>query len=118
MTSLPRVRACVALLALLAGCTWKTASLDTTTPAPLAESSRILAADGTQITALHGEENRETVALDRIPKTLRDAVVAIEDERFWDHKGVDARSVLRAIYANAAEGRVVEGGSTITQQYV
>ena len=111
-------RATLALLALLAGCTWKTASLDTSAPGPLAQSSRILAADGTQIAALHGEENRETVPLDRMPTTLKDAVVAIEDERFWEHRGVDARSVLRALYANATEGRVVEGGSTITQQYV
>ena len=107
------------VVALLAGaCSWTTPSLDTTRPAPLAESSRILAADGTLLTALHGEENRETVTLDRVPKTLRDAVVAIEDERFWEHKGVDPRSVLRAVYANATEGKVVEGGSTITQQYV
>ena len=107
------------LLPLLAGaCSWQTPSLDTTTPAPLAESSRILAADGTLVTALHGEENRETVPLALVPKALRDAVVAIEDERFWDHKGVDPRSLLRAVYANATEGKVVEGGSTITQQYV
>src|SRR5436190_834566 len=120
MTSLHRSAVSVTVaLALLAGaCSWKTPSLDTTMPAPLAESSRILASDGTVLTALHGEENRETVALDRMPKTLRDAVVAIEDERFWEHKGVDPRSVLRAVYANATEGKVVEGGSTITQQYV
>ena len=121
MTVLHRSVAAVGalLVALLAGaCSWQTPSLDTTQPAPLAESSRILAADGTVITALHGEENRETVPLERMPQTLRDAVVAIEDERFWDHKGVDPRSVLRAVYANATEGKVVEGGSTITQQYV
>ena len=66
MTVLQRFPALVAGLALLAGgCTWKTASLDTTTPAALAESSRIFAADGSFVTALHGEENRETVSLDR-----------------------------------------------------
>ncbi len=108
----------VALALLASACSWKTPSLETTKPAPLAESSRILAADGTVITDLHGEENRETVPFDRMPETLRDAVVAIEDERFWGHKGVDPRSVLRAVYANATEGKVVEGGSTITQQYV
>ena len=119
MTSLHRSAAFTVALALVAGgCSWQTPALDTTTPAPLAESSRILAADGTVVTALHGEQNRETVPLDRMPKVLRDAVVAIEDERFWEHKGVDARSVLRAVYANASEGKVVEGGSTITQQYV
>ena len=106
-------------LALATGaCSWQTPPLARTTPAPLAESSKILAADGTVITALHGEENRETVPLDRIPMSLRNAVVAIEDERFWEHKGVDPKSVLRAVYTNASEGEVVEGGSTITQQYV
>ncbi|MGI8684240.1 MAG: PBP1A family penicillin-binding protein [Acidimicrobiales bacterium] len=108
----------LALAMLTGACSWQTPSLDTTQPAPLAESSRILATDGTVITDLHGEENRETVTLERVPQTLRDAVVAIEDERFWEHKGVDPRAVLRAVYANATEGEVVEGGSTITQQYV
>src|SRR5262249_41482385 len=49
---------------------------------------------------------------------LRDGVVAIEDARFWQHNGVDFRSVLRAIYSDAQKGRLAEGGSTITQQYV
>ena len=84
----------------------------------VAETSRIYAADGTLVTSLHGEENREVVPLSRIPKALQDAVVAIEDERFWSHRGVDLRAVARAAAANTAEGRVVEGGSTITQQYV
>ncbi|HET7487761.1 MAG TPA: PBP1A family penicillin-binding protein [Acidimicrobiales bacterium] len=111
--------ALVAAAALLAGaCTWKTPALDTTAARRLAQSSRILAADGSVVAVLHGEQNRETVPLDRIPVTVRDAVVAIEDERFWDHKGVDPRSVLRALHANASKGKVVEGGSTITQQYV
>lgn len=109
----------ILLTLLLAGaCSWKTPPLQSTTPAPLAESSKILAADGSLITALHGEENRETVSLERMPRALRDAVVAIEDERFWEHKGIDTKSVLRAVYTNASEGEVVEGGSTITQQYV
>lgn len=99
-------------------CTWSSTPLATTTDGPLAESSKIFATDGTLVTTLHAEENRETVPLSRIPKPLRDAVVAIEDQRFWDHRGVDAKSVLRAVYSNAAEGKVVEGGSTITQQYV
>src|SRR5436305_10859964 len=53
-----------------------------------------------------------------MPKVLVDAVVDIEDARFWQHSGVDLKAVLRAIKANATNGRVVEGGSTITQQYV
>ena len=119
MSTVRRTSAFLLPAVLVAGaCSWKTPPLESTTPAPLAESSRILAADGSLITALHGEENRETVPLARMPVALRNAVVAIEDERFWEHKGVDTRSVLRAVYTNAAEGEVVEGGSTITQQYV
>jgi penicillin-binding protein 1A len=78
----------------------------------------VYAADGTLITTLHGEENREVVPFDAIPKVLQDAVVAIEDQRFWAHRGVDLRAVARAAASNASEGRVAEGGSTITQQYV
>ena len=119
MTTVRRASPFLLLAVLTAGaCSWETPPLDSTAPAPLAESSRILAADGSVVTALHGEENRETVPLARVPLALRNAVVAIEDERFWEHKGVDTKSVLRAVYANAAEGEVVEGGSTITQQYV
>ena len=119
MTTLRRAPLFLCALALAAGaCAWQTPPLESTTPEPLAESSKVLAADGTVITALHGEENREAVPLSRVPEALRDAVVAIEDERFWVHKGVDAKSVLRAVYTNATEGEVVEGGSTITQQYV
>ena len=83
-----------------------------------AESSGIYAADGTLITVLHAEENRQEVPLARVPGILRDAVVAIEDERFWEHKGVDLRAVLRAASTNAAEGSIAEGASTITMQVV
>jgi len=103
---------------LAAACSWQPRTLDSAAPAAPAESSQILAADGTLVTALHAEENRETVPLSQVPKSLRDAVVAIEDERFWQHQGVDTRAVGRALYADAREGTVLEGGSTITQQYV
>ena len=107
----------VALAVGATGCAWTTKPL-TIQRLPSAESSRIYAADGTLVATLHAEENRETVPYDRIPAVVRNAVVAIEDERFWHHKGVDPKAVLRAAYANAEGGRVVEGGSTITQQYV
>ncbi|HUR17471.1 MAG TPA: PBP1A family penicillin-binding protein [Acidimicrobiales bacterium] len=108
----------LAVIMLGGACSWSSTPLATTTAGPLDESTKIFASDGTLVATLHAEENRETVPLRQIPKALRDAVVAIEDQRFWDHRGVDAKSVLRAVYANASEGRVVEGGSTITQQYV
>jgi len=105
------------LFVALSACAWTTKPLALDTR-PLAQSSRIYAADGTLIATLHAEENRETVPISEIPKSLQDAVVAIEDARFWQHKGVDAKSILRAAYANTSKGKVVEGGSTITQQYV
>ena len=109
-------------LAVVAGlaassCAWETRPLALDTK-PLAQSSRIFASDGTLLVTLHAEENRESVSIDVMPQVLKDAVVAIEDARFWEHNGVDARSVARAVYSNASEGEIVEGGSTITQQYV
>src|SRR5439155_11128431 len=85
---------------------------------PVAPPAKIFAADGTLVTTLHAEQNRELVPLDHIARPLQDAVVAIEDERFWHHGGVDLRALLRAARADARSGKVVEGGSTITEQYV
>ena len=82
------------------------------------QTSRILAADGTLLTALQAEQNRDVVPLQDMPGTLVDAVVAIEDERFWLHNGVDVRGIVRAAKSNAEAGGIAEGGSTITQQYV
>ncbi|MDP8970536.1 MAG: transglycosylase domain-containing protein, partial [Actinomycetota bacterium] len=79
-------------------------------------TSVVVAADGSTLAELHGEQDRELVSLDRVPQALRDAVVAVEDARFWRHGGVDVRAVGRAGLRNAREGRVIQGGSTITQQ--
>jgi penicillin-binding protein 1A len=85
---------------------------------PLAQTSKIFDAKGRLITTLHAGEDRIKVPIERIPASVQRAVVAIEDQRFWNHRGVDLRAVLRAAYVNATSGKVVEGGSTITQQYV
>ncbi|MGV3760135.1 MAG: penicillin-binding protein [Actinomycetota bacterium] len=82
------------------------------------ESSTVYAADGTLLHTFHAEENRKVVPLDEIPRQVQDAVIAIEDERFYRHRGVDVRAILRAMRANALAGEIEEGGSTITQQYV
>ena len=87
-------------------------------PPRLAESSKIYSSDGTLITTLHEEQNRTIIPIERMPKSVLDAVIAIEDERFYEHDGVDFRAVARAIVANATSGEIREGGSTITQQYV
>ena len=80
--------------------------------------TRIYAANGTQIAALNAFETFIPVPPDDIPPVLEDAVLAIEDRRFYAHRGVDFRSVLRAMWTNLKHHRVVQGGSTITQQYV
>jgi penicillin-binding protein 1A len=84
----------------------------------LPQTSFLYAADGTLITPLHAGEDRVVVRASRIPQVVRDAVVAIEDQRFYDHRGLDLRAVMRAAYIDATTGQVVEGGSTITQQLV
>ncbi len=67
------------------------------------------------ITEFHAER-RIFVPLQQIPRALRDAVIATEDARFYSHHGVDPTGIARAIYQNFRRGRIVEGGSTITQQ--
>ena len=82
------------------------------------ESSRLYDRDGNLITTFHGVQNRTVVSLDRIPKFAQRAILAIEDERFYEHEGVDLRAVARALVANVRSGSIEEGGSTITQQLV
>jgi penicillin-binding protein 1A len=77
--------------------------------------SRVYAGDDEFITEFQAEK-RIFVPLQQIPPTLRNAIIAVEDARFYSHFGVDVRGIARAAYANFRHGRVVEGGSTITQQ--
>ena len=58
------------------------------------------------------------VKIDKIPKNLQNAVIAIEDDRFYKHFGFDVYSIIRAVYKNNKSDQIVEGGSTITQQLV
>ncbi|MGH7325539.1 MAG: penicillin-binding protein 1A [Candidatus Rokuibacteriota bacterium] len=67
------------------------------------------------ITELHAER-RIFVPLAQIPQSLRDAIIATEDHRFYSHWGIDPIGIARAIVQNYRRGRIVEGGSTITQQ--
>ena len=81
-------------------------------------TTTVLAADGSVLAEWHAEEDRALVTYSALPKHLVDAIVAIEDRRFWIHNGVDIAAVARATRENISAGAVVEGGSTITQQYV
>jgi penicillin-binding protein 1A len=74
--------------------------------------------DGRLITALHAEFNRIIVPLSKMSKNVRNAVIAIEDKDFYRHGGVDPKGIFRAAYENAIHGRIEQGGSTITQQFV
>lgn len=89
-------------------------SLDTP---PLPQRSVIVAADGSLIAEFYAQ-NRVSVPLAGISKTMQSAIVAIEDARFYEHSGVDIRGTLRALRSNTTSGGVTEGGSTLTQQYV
>src|SRR3954470_4911773 len=113
-----RVGSILAALALVVtGCSYEPTEIIPEIPAN-AQSSMIFAADGTLLHTLHGEQNRVEVPLAKIPLVLQNAVIAIEDERFYEHVGVDIRAIFRALQKNAEEGTTAQGGSTITQQLV
>ena len=83
---------------------------------PLAQQSRILAADGSVIATFY-DENRIVVPLSKVSKVMQQAIIAIEDDRFYEHGGVDLRGLGRAL-VNNAQGGGTQGASTITQQCV
>ncbi|MFI7062284.1 penicillin-binding protein [Kribbella sp. NPDC050124] len=85
--------------------------------APLAQKSQILAADGSLIATLY-QENRTPVTLKAISPVMQQAIIAIEDDRFYQHGALDAKGTLRALLRNQSKGSVQQGGSSITQQYV
>ena len=70
------------------------------------------------LAVLRGSEARTLIEYDEIADSMRHAIVAIEDRRFWEHDGIDVRGIGRALVADIRNKRVVEGGSTITQQFV
>ncbi|WP_394253567.1 transglycosylase domain-containing protein [Arthrobacter pityocampae] len=82
----------------------------------LAQPTRILAADDSLIATLY-EENRQPVTLDQVSPSMKDALVAIEDYRFYDHGGVDVEGIFGAIASNVSSG-TQRGASTLTQQFV
>ncbi|MDQ3772275.1 MAG: PBP1A family penicillin-binding protein [Actinomycetota bacterium] len=84
---------------------------------PLALRSTIHASDGSTLARLY-KQNRSYVAYKKIPDPMVDAIISAEDSRFFSHGGFDLKAIGRAALANLDEGSVVQGGSTITQQYV
>jgi penicillin-binding protein 1A len=79
----------------------------------------IYASDGkTVLAVLRGSESRVVVGSDQISPLMKQAIVAVEDRRFWEHRGVDAQGMLRAVWADVRSQNFVQGGSTITQQFI
>ncbi len=84
-----------------------------------ARNGYIYAGDGkTVLAVLRGDESRVLVGSAEIAPIMKQAIVAVEDRRYWEHSGVDLRGILRAVWADIQNRDFVQGASTITQQYV
>jgi len=93
-------------------------SIDTLKPLESGASSQVFAADGSSLGYVQSDVLRTPVDLDKVPDRLQNATIAIEDENFYEHSGVDYGAVVRAALKNLEAGEVKQGGSTITQQLV
>ncbi len=93
-------------------------TLDSLQPVTIGQNSFVYAADGTLLGSIPAEHNRQPVPLSGISPWMSKAAIAVEDKRFYQHGGVDYEGVIRAAWRDLNKGRVVEGGSTITQQLV
>jgi penicillin-binding protein 1A len=96
----------------------KAPSLAACKPIEKGGNSTLYAGDGSKLGIVESDEARAPISIDRIPKSVQHATVAIEDERFYEHGGVDPEGIVRAALKNLEAGKTVEGGSTITQQLV
>jgi penicillin-binding protein 1A len=92
--------------------------LDRYAAAELAQTSVVYDAQGNVVQELHGVQNRFVVPLKDVNPSLQDAVVAIEDHRFYEHRGIDFEAIGRAAQRNLETLSIQEGGSTLTQQLV
>jgi penicillin-binding protein 1A len=92
--------------------------LDPANRARVERNGYIYAADGTVLAVLRGDEARVIAAPGDIAPIMKQAIVAVEDKRYWEHRGVDLRGIFRAVWADIRNKEIVQGGSTITQQFV
>ena len=93
-------------------------SYENLTPTAIAETSNVYAIDGSLIAEFHAEENREIIPFNKMSKNIKNAIIAVEDKRFYEHQGVDYIRIIGAFIADIRSGKIVQGGSTITQQYI
>ncbi len=87
-------------------------------PVNIGANTFVYAADGSLLGSIPADHNREPVSLTQMTPWLPRSTVAVEDKRFYQHGGVDYVGILRALWADVSAGKVVEGGSTISQQLV
>jgi penicillin-binding protein 1A len=92
--------------------------LDSLQPVEIGQNSFVYADNGAFLGSIPAEKNRQPVTLEKISRWMPTATVAIEDRRFYAHDGVDVSGVARAAAKNLSARKIVEGGSTITQQLV
>ena len=83
---------------------------------PPSQSTKVLTSDGQPIATFYAE-NRVRIPLDQMSPHIKDAIIAIEDSRFYEHAGIDPQGIVRAVFSNLTKGGQ-QGASTITQQYV
>ncbi|MGM9917390.1 PBP1A family penicillin-binding protein [Anaerotignum sp.] len=107
-----------AVLGTVFGILQSTDMLNTSDVMPDSYTSVIYDADGEAVDKLHGSENREYVKLSAITKNMQNAVVAIEDARFYEHNGIDIRGIMRAVVENIKTMSFSQGASTLTQQVI
>ncbi|WP_293985916.1 transglycosylase domain-containing protein [Megasphaera sp.] len=81
-----------------------------------AVSSQVFDAHGKLITTLHSDQNRLPIDINKVPQNLQNAFIAAEDNRFYEHIGIDPVGIVRAVFANLTNRGIAQGGSTITQQ--
>lgn len=81
-----------------------------------AVSSQVFDIHGRLITTLHSDQNRLPIDINKVPQNLQNAFIAAEDNRFYDHIGIDPIGIVRAVVANLTNRGIAQGGSTITQQ--
>ena len=84
----------------------------------LPQRSLIYASNGDVAATLFADQNRSSVSLSQVPHTVQAAILAVEDENFYSHKGINLRATLRALFTNVSTGEVQQGGSTITMQLI
>ncbi|HEY7932986.1 MAG TPA: transglycosylase domain-containing protein [Solirubrobacteraceae bacterium] len=108
----------IAAVAYVLSVTQSAPALDTLPPIISGGNSQVFASDGTRLGYIQSDQLRTPVSWSQIPGNLKNATVAIEDQRFYQNNGVDLTGIFRSAVKDITQGRALQGGSTITMQLV